>query len=121
MPRRALRRTDITRRDGENVLPRAPLLAVRHAIERHRLGEARIGVAAAAAVAQAPPEVTAAPQFERVAISFLLARFLGREPGRVFELWRDRRCCGFAHACLRLIRNSKNSLPPHSGGAWGVN
>src|SRR5437763_5405568 len=82
LPRCALGRADIARRGGENVLPRAPGLAMRHPIERHRFGEAGIDVAAAAPVAKAAFEVTAPPQFEGVAIALLLVRLLGREPRR---------------------------------------
>jgi hypothetical protein len=47
LPRRALRGADIARRRLEDVLPRLPLLWVRHAIERAAQAAGRFAAAAA--------------------------------------------------------------------------
>ena len=83
LPRRALRRADIARRGREDVLPRPPLLRMRHAIERAAQAASRFAAAAAlpaARLARAGP-----PQGERVAIAALLQRLLDREAPRVFD------------------------------------
>src|SRR5579862_5241573 len=77
LPRRALRGADIARRGREDVLPRLPLLRMRHAIER--AAQAAGCVAAATALPAAFIARTAAPQGERVAIAALLQRLLDRE------------------------------------------
>jgi hypothetical protein len=69
---------------------------MRHAIERHGLAEAGIGIAAAAPV---PPAVflrAAPPQGERVAIALLLPRLLGGKPRGIFHARGNRLCCRFA-------------------------
>jgi hypothetical protein len=83
LPRRTLRRADIARRGFEDVLPRPPLLRMRHAIERAAQAAGRFAAAvvlAAARLAQADP-----PQREGVAIAALLQRLLHREAPRVFD------------------------------------
>src|SRR4029077_7445536 len=83
LPRCALRRADIARRGVQDVLPRAPLLRMRHAIERAAQAAGRVAAAAAppaARLARAGP-----PQGERVAIAAQLRRLLEREAPRVFD------------------------------------
>src|SRR5580704_10773288 len=81
LPRRALRRADIARRGREDVLPRAPLLRMRHAFEREAQAAGRF--AAAAALPAARLVAAGPPQGERVAIAALLQRLLD-----LHALWR---------------------------------
>src|SRR5580658_4351126 len=81
LPRRALRGADIARRGLEDVLPRPPLLGMRHAIERAAQAAGRFSAAAAlpaAGIARTDP-----PQREHVAIAALLQRLLEREAPRI--------------------------------------
>jgi hypothetical protein len=71
----------ILRRRLEDVLPRLPLLWVRHAIERAAQAAGRF--AAAAALPAACRERTGPPQGERVTIATLLRRLLDRETPRI--------------------------------------
>jgi len=81
LPRCALRRADIARRRLEDVLPRAPLQRMRHAIERAAQAAGRFS--AAAALSAARPARTSPPQGERIAIAALLQRLLDGETPRV--------------------------------------
>src|SRR5262249_51136392 len=115
LPRRALGRADIARRGVEDVLPRTPGLPMRHGIERHRLGEARIDIAAAAPAAEALFALAAPPQRESIAVALLLARLLGREPRRIVQLRRDRWRCRFGHRGL-----PQSSFPGRSAARSGA-
>jgi len=95
LPRRALRRGDIARRRLEDVLPRAPLQRMRHAIECAAQAAGRF--APAAALPAACPARTSPPQAERVAIAALLQCLLDSETPRVFD--RAKLRLGF-HASL---------------------
>jgi hypothetical protein len=77
-PRLAFRPADRPWRRRQNILLRAPLPLARHDSERAEETGARI--AAASAVAPAPPLPAALPQRESVAITALLQNLLGLEP-----------------------------------------